>query len=204
MMSTKADAILTSNMQAFNKGEISYKEFMRRCAAQNARNFGPGIAELAKSGNWEAFCTEVMLKYEVMPKAFRLYYKDIPASMKRSFALGCYSHHGDSVPGCRKAVRELVRNGINELPPEYSNQSIITVYRAGEEPIDKAKYRLSWTLSYEVAKTFRDTLWSKHANAIFQAKIRPCDVIAYLDDRNEQEVIQYRKVFDVEIVEMPQ
>ena len=203
-MDPKALAKLTSNMQAYTNGEISYEELVRRNAAQDAKNHWTTIVELAESGKWEAFCTEVMLKYEVMPKAFRIYYNDIPSSMRRSFALGCYSNHGDSVPGCRKAVRELERNGINELPPEYANQTFITVYRAGEEPINKAKFRLSWTLSYEVAKTFRYELRSRHANDIFRAKIRPCDVIAYLDDRNEQEVIQYRKVFDVEIVERTQ
>ena len=35
-------------------------------------------------------------------------------------------------------------------------------------------------------------------NHLFRAKIHTADIIAYTDDREEREVLQYRKVFDIE------
>ena len=192
---------LSKDMEAYTSGKISYQEFKRREGMRNAQALWPAIEALAKAGKWDEFCSKAQYNYDTMAAAFRFYYKDIPANLKRSFALSCYSHRGDLLSCCRKAVRGLDRNGINELPLQYAGKDEITVYRAGEEPIEKAKYRLSWTLSYDVAKKFLSGLNSSHAVAIYKAKIRPQDIIAYMDDREEQEVLQYRKVYDIEQIE---
>ena len=74
----------------------------------------------------------------------------------------------------------------------------ITVYRAGLESIDETPDYLSWTTSLEVARFFQ----RRHrGGSIYRASIRPCDVIAYNDGRDEYEVLQYRGVFDVEEME---
>lgn len=186
---------------SFNKETGEFIDYKKEAYNRQRNHFLPIIQQLAKEGKWQEFCDRVIAVYEVMPDAFNLYYEDIPKELRRDFVLTCYSDHGDSIPACRKAVRGLERNGINELPTEYANQDYITVYRAGEEPIEKANYRLSWTLSEDVARFFYDTYKHRHANAIYKAKIRPCDVIAYMNDRDEQEVLQYRKVYDIEVVE---
>ncbi len=188
---------LSDDMTAVNNGLITYTEFQKRNYINGKALRLPEIESLAATGKWEEFCGKVGTCYEVMPEAFKYYYKDIPQELRRDFVLSCYSHHGDSIPACRKAVRELEKKGISELPSAYRNQAAITVFRAGEEDICKAKYRLSWTIDRKIAQFFFSEFHGRHAAAIYKAKIRPCDVIAYMNDRKEQEVLQYRKVFDV-------
>ena len=48
-------------------------------------------------------------------------------------------------------------------------------------------------------KSLFDEVKSKaHANYLYQAQIKTADIIAYVDDREEREVLQYRKVFDIQ------
>ena len=75
---------------------------------------------------------------------------------------------------------------------------VFTVYRAGEEPIDKAKFRISWTLSEAVALFFLNEYGKRHASHLYRGKIRREKVIAYTNTRNEEEIMQYRNVFDIE------
>ena len=159
----------------------------------------PYLVQSVNEGDWERFCTIATLNHEVMPLAFKFYHK-MPEEYRRDFVISCYSHHGDRLPACRQALRELPKNGKHELPEEYRDLPFITVYRAGEEDISKAKYRLSWTLDLDTAVFFMDTWCGKHAQAIYKAKIKPEDVIAYTNGRNEHEVLQYRKVYDIEVI----
>lgn len=47
-------------------------------------------------------------------------------------------------------------------------------------------------------KSLFDEVKSKaHANYLYQAQIKTADIIAYVDDE-EREVLQYRKVFDIQ------
>ena len=154
------------------------------------------LMESAVNENWDEFCSIAQLNYEVMPEAFR-YYDQLPKKYRRDFVINCYMHHGDRVSGCRKAVRGLPKNGINELPPEYAVLPEITVYRAGEEELKKAPYRLSWTLDIDIAHFFLYEYKGAHASHLYKATIKPCDVIAYTDDREEQEVLQYRYVYNI-------
>ena len=162
--------------------------------------FLPEIAECALNGEWEEFSSKVQAFSEVMPEAFTYFYDDMPEEYRRDFVIGCYQHHGDSVEECREAVAELRNNGRDELPEEYRDVEELTVYRAGEEPIDEAQDFFSWTLDKQVACFFKDRFpWeSRH---LYRAKIRPADVIAYTDEREEREVIQYWSVYDVEEIE---
>lgn len=158
------------------------------------------IVEAAKRKDWE----EVAELGEIgglndMQLSFA-FYKYFPEEIKRRFALGCYMHKGDWLPCCRSAVRKLEKRGLQELPEEYADKQEIIVYRGGEEEPNKAKYRLSWTLDKEKAAWFYNHP-AQRANYLYRAKIKPCDVIAFLDDRNEKEILQYRKVYDIEILE---
>lgn len=184
--------------------EISLQEFIElkeQAYERQKRVFLPVIDELAKAGKWQEFSIQVQAVYEVMPEAFSLYYKGMPEQYRRGFVVGCYVHHGDSIPECRKALVQLPKNGVNELPEEYRKRPYITVYRAGEEDIDETQYKISWTLDIKVAEFFMYTWRSRHANAIYKAKIKPDDVIAFTNERQEQEVMQFRGVYDIEIIE---
>lgn len=194
----------------WNAYVVAYNEYgdeqkMAACVASEAlrrekqrATFLPVIADLALSGRWKEFSERVQSIYEVMPEAFELFYPDMPERYRRDFVIGCYEHHGDSVEACRRAVIELPASGLDELPAELAGKERITVYRAGLEGIDETPDFISWTTSLDVARFFQ----RRHrGGSIYRASIRPCDVIAYNDGRDEYEVLQYRGVFDVEEME---
>ena len=98
------------------------------------------------------------------------------------------------MPEVRKAVLKCGKYGKPDLPEELKGQEFITVYRAGRGGADKAKYQLSWTTDKRVAFWFYRLYGGKHADHVWQAQIRPKDVIGYMTIRNESEVIQHGKV----------
>ena len=149
--------------------------------------------------DWKAFIEFSECFTSVLPWAF-FYYDQVPDEMKYDFAINAYISRGDSVPAVRKAVRLARRYGGPNLPDELRNLDWIKVYRAGEEPVTKAKYRISWTTDIETAVWFhkRNLEYIRRPSHVYCAKIRPADCIAYTDERHEREIMQYRKVFDVE------
>ena len=161
----------------------------------------PQVAEYALSGDWDSFSSLVQSAYQTMPEAFNYFYPDMPRDYRRDFVINCYVNHGDSVEPCRKAVIELPRDGMNELPREYRNTNELIVYRAGEEEAGEAPERISWTLSEVIARGFLDIHFERHAHNLYRAHIKPCDVIAYTNKRREQEVLQHRAVYDVETID---
>lgn len=179
------------------KTEIEFDKARREYNLHNY--FLPKLIEYRKNEDWKGFCDYATSNPEYMPYSF-LYYDVMPNEFRRDFVVQCYMSHGDSFSPCRKALKKLPKNGIYELPVRYREKEFITVYRAGEEPLSTAPYRLSWSLSKKVAEWFLDKYIGKHAQYLYSAKIRPCDVIAYTNERKEQEVLQYRKVFDIKIL----
>jgi len=157
----------------------------------------PILLEHFYNEDWEMFMHIGLTVYQVMPIAFALY-DYIPNEYKYDFCTKAYTHHGDSIPAVRKAVRGALKYGKPKLPQEMADAEYITVYRAGEEPIEKAKYRISWSASKEVAEFFLNTYLGKHAKHLYKGKIKPNKIIAYTNDRSEQEIMQYANVYDIE------
>lgn len=182
---------------AFNNGEINFAEFQRRAYMRQKARFMPQLLEYRAAGKWDEFISTALSVFEVMPEAF-MFYDEIPDDLKYDFAISAYQHHGDSIPAVRKAVRGAAKYGKADLPAELQAKEVITVYRAGEEDITKCKYRISWTTDRSVAEFFLNTYIGRHASYLYTAQIRPGDVIAYTDDRNEKEILQYRKVFNIQ------
>ena len=176
---------------------MTYAELCRKQYKQTKASFLPKLQAHYTAQRWQDFIGLALTVYEVMPEAFSVY-DEIPNELKYDFAIDAYMHHGDSVPGVRKAVRNARRYGKPKLPEEIACKDVITVYRAGEEDISKCKYRLSWTLSAEVALFFYAEYAKRHAQHVYRAQIKTADIIAYTNAREEQEVIQYRKVFDIQ------
>lgn len=195
----EAELCLTmqKNIDDLNAGRIDFAEFQRRNYMRQKLSFLPKLLEHRQAGRWNEFVSMALSIYEVMPEAFE-FYDDVPDDLKYSFAIEAYQHHGDKIPAVRKAVRQAHKYGKPDLPADLAAVDTITVYRAGEEPITKAKYRISWTTSIETARFFLETYIGRHATHLYRGKIRPADVIAYTNDRNENEIMQYRKVFDIE------
>ena len=174
-----------------------FLKFQREQHERQRERFTPILKQHYINGEWEEFINTALAVYEVMPIAFQLYDK-VPDEYKYDFCTQAYINHGDSIPAVRKAVRSALKYGKPKLPQEISEAESITVYRAGEEPIEKAKYRISWTTSMDVALFFLETYIGKHATHLYKGKIKPEKIIAYCDDRNEKEIMQYRNVFDIE------
>lgn len=190
-------AILQADIDDLNAGRITFKEMQQRQYERNKALFTPRLMEYRQRGQWQDFIDLALSVFEVMPLAFSLY-DEVPDSMKYQFAIDAYIHHGDSIPAVRKAVRTAGKYGKATLPPEIESEQEITIYRAGEEPIEKAKYRISWTTDYDVADFFLNKYKGRHATHLYCGKIKTPDIIAYCDARNEKEIMQYGKVFDIE------
>ena len=189
-------AAAQADIDDLNAGRITFAEMQKRGYLRQQEFFAPKLMEYRQHGQWQQFIDLTLSVYELMPLAFS-FYDEVPDNMKYQFAIGAYIHHGDHVPAVRKAVRTAARYGKAELPAELAEADTITVYRAGEETIEKAKYRISWTTDYEIADFFLNKYIGRHANRLYMGEIRPTDIIAYCDERNEKEVMQYGKVFNI-------
>ncbi len=191
---------LQEDINALNTGKIDLAEFRQRQYIRRQKELVPEILKYRQHKEWEKFIDETLCCYEVMPIAFR-FYDEVPDSMKYQFCTEAYTHHGDSIPAVRKAVRGALKYGKPELPAEIAGKKEITVYRAGEEPIEKTKYRISWTLDIKVARFFLSEYMGRHARFLYKGKIKPEKIIAYTNDRQEQEIMQYGNVYDIEEIE---
>ena len=80
-------------------------------------------------------------------------------------------------------MNEDERETLESMPDK------LTVYRGGMD--DKG---FSWTLNKDTAKWFAKR-WDSHnyypisVPSVFEKEINKVDVLAYLDDRNEQEIL---------------
>lgn len=159
------------------------------------------------AGDWET--VEETAVYDADTAAALLYMLErrMPPELKYRIAREHYSHHGDEIPIIRRLLRENRKlrpeNWRDELPEAVRENEIFTVYRAGCEPIEKAQYRMSWTLSRDVAEWFanRHEYFGHPEQHIYCAAITAAGVIAYIGDRSEFEIVQYRQVKN--IMEVP-
>ena len=154
-----------------------------------------------RSENWERVNNLITLNPEFMALGLECAYKHLPDEYKFSIPVECYTHNGDSIPTVRKYVR-CARKYVpieKRIPLEMIDQPEITVYRAGEEGIDRTKRAISWTTDLEVAKWFHDRALADGLpkQQLYQAKIKPDKIICFTDDRNEKEVMQYNCVKDI-------
>ena len=173
---------------------------MTQIIIEEYRNFWHGkLLECYTQKDWKMFCN-IGVYPEVMDIAFQ-YFDEVPDEYKFDFAIDAYSHYGDNLPIVRKSVRKLKGHFDNQLPNDLKCLPFITVYRAGEEPITKAKYRMSWTTEKKIADFFAHEYIHRHAKYIYTGKIKPCNVIAFNNERNESEIIQYANVYDIACLE---
>ena len=156
----------------------------------------PELLKRKNQGDWQGFIDLTIAFPELYQYAFD-YFDNVPDDLKREMAVGCYLHSGDNIGCVRNAIRKLKDLEPPTLPKRYAGKDVITVYRAGEEDITKCSYRISWTTSRKVAQFFLEEYIGKHATHLYKAKIKTNDILAYSNDRKEQEVMQYNKVFDI-------
>lgn len=156
--------------------------------------------KIREKEDWGALSAVISLDEENLPVTFAAYYDAVPDEHRYDFLIDLYMHGGDRVPAIRREIRKLNRYGAAKLPEEFDGQDEITVYRAGDEPVSKAPYRLSWTTDRSFAEWFMGYSGTRKGCAmhLYKAVIKRGKVLAYTDMREEKEVLQYRGVRNVE------
>ena len=152
---------------------------------------------LKAKGKWSAMSAYMSCYSEWMAETFEAYYDSVPDNERYKFLIDLYSDGGDRIGSIRKAMRTARKYGSPVLPPDFGD--VITVYRAGDESINKAPYRLSWTTDLEKAKWFMNYSgrMKKADMHLYTGEIRREKVIAYFDGRSEKEIIQYGSVKNI-------
>ncbi len=150
---------------------------------------------------WERVSSLIVLNPNIMAEGLELVYRRLPDEYRYSIPTQCYTHNGDRMPIIRKYVRQARKYAPIEkrIPAEMIGLPEIEIYRAGEEPLDKTAYRISWTTSLDVAKWFYDRAEARHQpqRHIYKGIIKPEKIICYTNDRQEQEVMQYNSVKNI-------
>ena len=152
-----------------------------------------------KAGNWEQLCECISVYTDWMHVTFVAYYDIIPVEYRYDFLIECHVYGGDKLAAVRKEMRKIRTLQPPVFPAELDGVDVITVYRAGDEPIEKAPYRLSWTISKEKAEWFMHysgyhKLSSMH---LYEGTIARNKVLVYTNRREEKEIIQYGSVKNI-------
>lgn len=157
--------------------------------------------EAIEHEDWEKVSDLIELNPHIMAEGLKLVYRSLPDKYKYSIPVHCYTHNGDRMPVVRKYVRQARKYAPVEarIPAGMIGLPEIEVYRAGEESLDKAAYRISWTTNLDVAKWFYDraVARSQPQRHIYKGVIKPEQIIRYTDDRQEKEVMQYNSVRNI-------
>ena len=155
---------------------------------------------ICKEEKWDELSACMTFYRNWLPIAFASYYDCVPDEHRYNFLLDLYAHGGDGVAAIRKEVRTALKYGSPILPPELDGMDTITVYRAGDEDIKKAAYRLSWSTDRERAEWFMIYSGLRKASDmhLYQGEIKREKIIAYVDSREESEIVQYRGVKNIQ------
>jgi hypothetical protein len=145
----------------------------------------------------------LMLDKRVRMHSFRSLFHQIPDHKKFDTFLWIYQaseYCFDSIPA--DFIREVMRYRMHsvrwkpfhlEKPEAIGDDGFVTIYRGQQKestPIEKA---YSWTLDDSVAHWFAKRFSSLHdgGSVVYRAKVKPEDIIAYIDNRNEKEVLVF-------------
>lgn len=188
------DTELLKVMNILKTGD--YAKYERERFKLTQKRTAPQLLEYRAKGDWKSFCDTAIFVYEVMPIAFN-YFEEIPDSMKYQFLIDCYEHHGDELPKVRKYVKQMRKWGEPELPHCCGILDTLVIYRAGAEDIETCKKRISWTLNANIARFFFKRCEEYEQRRIYRGLINKNDVLAYNNGREEQEIMQYNKVYSI-------
>lgn len=163
-------------------------------------SFIEALEDCVDQEDWDGIISMYSFHRELRIAVFETYFYLMPDEYKYKFVICAYAYGGDESGVVRKEMRRAERYGTPKWPAELASQDVLTVYRAGTESIERAKYSISWTVDLDRALWFHkyNQLRRKGESRIYKAKIRKKDAKAYTDCRSEQEVMQYRKVYDIE------
>lgn len=155
-------------------------------------------------GEWESVSQYICGYAETGAIVLQIGKNIIPKPIQYQIAIELYTDKGDMY----SEIMDVVKNGKefhpddwnNEMPECVRNDTTFTVYRAGEESIDDAAKSMSWTLWRDVAEWFakRHEHYGQGTQHLYKATISADDVIAFTNERQEFEIIQYHGVRGIE------
>ena len=105
------------------------------------------LIDAMRNSGWDTISSLITLNARIMAVGLEAVYRILPDEYKFSIPTECHTHNGDHIPTVRKYVRQAKKYAPIEkrIPVEMIGLPEIEVYRAGEESLDKAAYRISWT-----------------------------------------------------------
>lgn len=159
------------------------------------------LIDAMRNSDWDTISSLITFNACIMAVGLEAVYRILPDEYKFSIPTECHTHNGDHIPTVRKYVRQARKYAPIEkrIPAEMIALPEIEMYRAGEESLDKAAYRISWTTSIDVAKWFYDRAVARlqPQRHIYKGIIKPEKIIWYTDGRQEKEVMQYNSVRNI-------
>ena len=155
-------------------------------------------------GEWESVSQYICGYAETGAIVLQIGKHIIPKPIQYQIAIELYTDNGDMY----SEIMDVVKTGRefrsddwnNEMPECVRNVTTFTVFRAGKEGIDEATESMSWTLWRDVAEWFaeRHEHYGQKTQHLYRASISADDVIAYTNERQEFEIIQYQGVRGIE------
>lgn len=157
--------------------------------------------ELLSSGNYKSLFTFIDKPYR-LEWYYKLYNK-IPDEDKYDIFIDIYT---GSEYGFNNYNIDFIKDVIRYKRTNNENynmlEDVITIYRgegSKSTPYNKA---YSWTTNIEIARFFAKR-FDNNGN-IYKAQVNKEDIIDYLCNRNEEEIIVYpHNVYNVELLEVP-
>ena len=135
---------------------------------------------------------------------FKLIYPMIPDHLKFKTVVRVYSLAAQDWANLKDELVDAKKfradNHIAPLREKVSNNNTFTIYRgvANYKEINP-HLSLSWTIDEEIAKSYARIIQKSKVGYVYSATINIDDVIAYVTDRYENEVIQYNGVYDIKV-----
>lgn len=137
--------------------------------------------------------------FYMIDKPFRLYwfkklYNDIPKKKRLRIFRDIYSSMEYGFEEISKELINKVYEGYNFDRSIFDD--VVTIYRGECDKSNSYKDVYSWTTDLETAKFFANR-FSK-GGKVYVGKIKKEDILDYIDDRNESEIITtYDRIFDI-------
>ncbi|EZH65937.1 hypothetical protein DH09_14010 [Bacillaceae bacterium JMAK1] len=143
--------------------------------------------------NYDSLFSSILHK-AILIEAFLYFYDDIPQEDR--FTLFLVTHmraeYGfDAIDEdfLYQLVEDRPRGFSLNLPTTHSNRDELVIYRGhGPNSLD-IEESYNWTLNLDIAKWFASRFRFQANGTLYQAKIKTADVVAYISDLEEEEVI---------------
>jgi len=133
---------------------------------------------------------------------FKLFYPIIPEEQKFEITLRVYSFIQTPTKNLLDIMIDIKKyrpdENIAPLREFISSDGVITIFRGTPKQENAPQKSLSWTIKENVAALYAINIPRTKSGYIYTAKINIDDVIAYITNRYEAEVIQYNSVYNVE------